>query len=405
MVTVNRNFLALPGNYLFADIARKVSDYQLAHPDVQLIRMGIGDVTQPIIPAVTKAMHDAVAEMATESGFRGYRSDNGYEFLREAIAEHDYQARGIGIDIDEIFISDGAKSDTGNIQEIFGPDNVVAVCDPVYPVYVDTNAMAGRLGGYTDMGWEKLITIPSTAENGFVAAPPKEHADLIYLCFPNNPTGVAATKEQLKEWVAYAQQNDAVILYDSAYEAYIHSDVPHSIYEIDGAKDCAIEFRSFSKTAGFTGTRLGYTVVPKQLNRDGANLNELWTRRQATKSNGVAYVVQRGGEAVYSPEGQQEVKQVIEYYMENARTIRDGLQKFGLTVYGGVDAPYVWIKTPNNQGSWEFFDRLLNEANVVSTPGVGFGPSGEGYIRLSAFGNHAETAEGIKRIQKMLADS
>jgi len=402
MVTVNQNFLALPGNYLFADIAQKVTDYQAAHPDAKLIRMGIGDVTQPIIPAVTKAMHDAVTEMGTEAGFHGYKSDNGYEFLLQAIADNDYQARGIDIGLDEIFVSDGAKSDTGNIQEIFGLDNVVAVCDPVYPVYVDTNAMAGRLGGYEGDKWEKLITIPSTAQNGFVAAPPKEHADLIYLCFPNNPTGVAATKEQLQSWVEYAKQNDAVILYDSAYEAYIHSDVPHSIYEIPGAKDCAIEFRSFSKTAGFTGTRLGYTVVPKQLKRDGASLNELWARRQATKSNGVAYVVQRGGEAVYSPEGQKEVKQVIEYYMENARTIRAGLEKAGLTVYGGVDAPYVWIKTPNNQGSWEFFDKLLTEANVVSTPGVGFGPSGEGYIRLSAFGNHAETAEGVRRIQAML---
>jgi len=402
MVTVNRNFLALPGNYLFADIAQKVSDYQAAHPDAKLIRMGIGDVTQPIVPAVTKAMHNAVAEMGTEAGFRGYKSDNGYEFLLKAIADNDYAKRGVEIQPDEIFISDGAKSDTGNIQEIFGLDNVVAVCDPVYPVYVDTNAMAGRLGGHNGENWEKLITIPSTAENGFVAEPPQQHADLIYLCFPNNPTGVAATKEQLKKWVEYAQKNDAVILYDSAYEAYIHSDVPHSIYEIEGAKDCAIEFRSFSKTAGFTGTRLGYTVVPKQLKRDGVSLNELWARRQATKSNGVAYVVQRGGEAVYTPEGQEEVNQVIEYYMENARTIRDGLQAAGLTVYGGVDAPYVWVKTPNNLGSWEFFDKLLNEANVISTPGVGFGPSGEGYIRLSAFGNHTETAEGVKRIQAML---
>ncbi|MDR0284355.1 MAG: LL-diaminopimelate aminotransferase [Propionibacteriaceae bacterium] len=402
MATINPNFAKLPGNYLFADIARQVEEYAAAHPGDELIRLGIGDVTRPIAPAVTAAMHAAVDEMAQAASFHGYGPYEGYEFLRRAIQRYDYAARGVEIGLDEIFVSDGAKSDTANLGELFGSDNVVAVCDPVYPVYVDSNALAGRLGEYAGGTWERLVYVPCTADNGFVAEPPREHADMVYLCFPNNPTGVAATREQLAGWVAYARAHDAVIVYDSAYEAYISSGAPHSIFEIDGAAECAIECRSFSKTAGFTGTRLGYTVIPKALKRGGTSLNELWRRRAATKSNGVAYVVQRGGAAVYTPEGCEQTQATIAYYMNNARVIREGLQAAGLAVYGGVDAPYLWVAVPGAAPSWEFFRTLLHEAKVVTTPGVGFGPGGEGYIRLTAFGTAEATAEAVERIRAIL---
>ena len=405
MATINENYLKLPGSYLFSEIARRVSTYAQANPDKTLIKLGIGDVTRPLAPAVTQAMHKAVDEMATGAGFHGYGPEQGYEFLRQAIAQYDYAARGVDIAPDEIFVSDGAKSDCGNIGDIFGVDNVVAVCDPVYPVYVDTNAMAGRAGDYDvdSQHWSKLVYMPCTAENGFAPAIPEEKVDLIYLCFPNNPTGAVASREQLEAWVAYANQNDAVILYDSAYEAFItQPDVPHTIFEIPGAKTCAIEFRSFSKTAGFTGTRCAYTVVPKELVRGGASLNSLWNRRQCTKFNGVPYVVQRGAEAVYSPEGQAQVKETIAYYQRNAQVIREGLTKAGLTVSGGINAPYIWVKTPDGMGSWEFFDLLLEKANVVTTPGAGFGPSGEGYIRVTAFGEAQATQEAVARIVSVL---
>lgn len=405
MATINENYLKLPGSYLFTEIGRRVAAYAQANPDKSIIKLGIGDVTRPLAPAVTEAMHKAVDEMATGAGFHGYGPEQGYEFLRSAIAQYDYAARGVTIAPDEIFVSDGAKSDCGNIGDIFGVDNVVAVCDPVYPVYVDTNAMAGRAGDYDEASqhWSKLVYMPCTAENGFSPAIPEEKVDLIYLCFPNNPTGAVASREQLEAWVAYANANDAVILYDSAYEAFItQEDVPHTIFEIEGAKTCAIEFRSFSKTAGFTGTRCAYTVVPKELVRGGASLNSLWNRRQCTKFNGVPYVVQRGAEAVYSPEGQAQVKETIAYYQRNAQVIREGLTKAGLTVSGGVNAPYIWVKTPEGMGSWEFFDLLLEKANVVTTPGAGFGPSGEGYIRVTAFGDAQATQEAVERIVSVL---
>ena len=371
----------------------------------RMIRLGIGDVTRPLAPAVIEAMHKAVDEMGTFEGFHGYGPEQGYDFLREAIAKTDYAARGVDIKPNEIFVSDGAKSDCGNIGDIFGADNVVAVCDPVYPVYVDTNAMAGRAGDFQEeLGkWSKLVYMPCVEENGFTPQIPQEKVDMIYLCFPNNPTGTVATKEQLKAWVDYANENKAVILYDSAYEAFItQDDVPHTIYEIEGARTCAIEFRSFSKTAGFTGNRCAYTVVPMELERDGAKLNALWNRRQCTKFNGVPYVIQRGAAAVYTEEGQRQIKETIAYYQENARVIREGLTAAGLTCFGGVNAPYIWLKTPDGMGSWEFFDKLLKEANVVTTPGAGFGPSGEGYIRLTAFGDADATKEAVARIRTML---
>ena len=405
MTKVNQNFLKLPGSYLFSEIARRLAAYTAEHPEAKMIRLGIGDVTRPLAPAVIEAMHKAVDEMGTFEGFHGYGPEQGYDFLREAIAKTDYAARGVDIKPNEIFVSDGAKSDCGNIGDIFGADNVVAVCDPVYPVYVDTNAMAGRAGDFQEkLGkWSKLVYMPCVEENGFTPQIPQEKVDMIYLCFPNNPTGTVATKEQLKAWVDYANENKAVILYDSAYEAFItQDDVPHTIYEIEGARTCAIEFRSFSKTAGFTGNRCAYTVVPMELERDGAKLNALWNRRQCTKFNGVPYVIQRGAAAVYTEEGQRQIKETITYYQENARVIREGLTEAGLTCFGGVNAPYIWLKTPDGMGSWEFFDKLLKEANVVTTPGAGFGPSGEGYIRLTAFGDADATKEAVARIRTML---
>ena len=405
MTKVNQNFLKLPGSYLFSEIARRLAAYTAEHPEAKMIRLGIGDVTRPLAPAVIEAMHKAVDEMGTFEGFHGYGPEQGYDFLREAIAKTDYAARGVDIKPNEIFVSDGAKSDCGNIGDIFGADNVVAVCDPVYPVYVDTNAMAGRAGDFQEeLGkWSKLVYMPCVEENGFTPQIPQEKVDMIYLCFPNNPTGTVATKEQLKAWVDYANENKAVILYDSAYEAFItQDDVPHTIYEIERARTCAIEFRSFSKTAGFTGNRCAYTVVPMELERDGAKLNALWNRRQCTKFNGVPYVIQRGAAAVYTEEGQRQIKETIAYYQENARVIREGLTEAGLTCFGGVNAPYIWLKTPDGMGSWEFFDKLLKEANVVTTPGAGFGPSGEGYIRLTAFGDADATKEAVARIRTML---
>lgn len=405
MTKINENYRKLPGSYLFSEIARRVAAYSEAHPEKTLIKLGIGDVTRPLAPAVIAAMHAAVDEMGTAEGFHGYGPEQGYAFLREAIAAQDYQTRGVAIAADEIFVSDGAKSDCGNIGDIFGVENVVAVCDPVYPVYVDTNAMAGRAGEYDERSgrWTRLHYMPCTAENGFSPAIPEERVDLIYLCFPNNPTGAVATWEQLKAWVDYANANGAVILYDSAYEAFITTPgIPHTIFEIEGAKTCAIEFRSFSKTAGFTGNRCAYTVVPKELERGGASLNALWNRRQTTKFNGVPYVVQRGAAAIYTPEGRAQVMETIAFYQNNAKVIREGLAAAGLTVSGGTDSPYVWAKTPDGMASWGFFDLLLQKANVVTTPGAGFGPSGEGYIRLTAFGGAEATAEAVKRIKEAL---
>lgn len=403
MANINENYQKLPGSYLFAEIARRVSAYTAEHPEKKLIKLGIGDVTQPLCPAVIEAMHKAVDEMGKKETFRGYGPEQGYDFLRTAILKHDFLARGVDLSMDEIFVSDGAKSDCGNIGDIFSRDNIVAVCDPVYPVYVDTNAMAGRAGEYLQDRemWSNIYYMPTTAENGFVPELPRTHVDLIYLCSPNNPTGTALNREQLKVWVDYANENDAVILFDAAYEAFITEDgIPHSIYEIPGAKTCAIEFHSFSKTAGFTGNRCAYTVVPKELIRQGQSLNAMWNRRHTTKFNGVPYVVQRGAEAVYSPQGQQQVKATIAFYQENARVIREGLTAAGLEVYGGVNSPYVWFKTPTD--SWSFFDRLLTEAGVVTTPGAGFGPSGEGYIRVTAFGGAEDTKAAVERILALL---
>ena len=405
MTQINTNFLKLPGSYLFSEIARRVAAYSTEHTEKKLIKLGIGDVTRPLPAAVIEAMHKAVDEMGKSETFRGYGPEQGYDFLRNAIVENDYAPLGVSIDADEIFVSDGAKSDCGNIVDIFGLDNLVAVCDPVYPVYVDTNAMAGRAGEYNEQTgmWSNLHYMPCTAENGFSPEIPSCKVDLIYLCFPNNPTGAVATRSQLQAWVNYANANGSVILYDSAYEAFItEPDIPRSIFEIDGAKTCAIEFRSFSKTAGFTGTRCAYTVVPKALQRGGASLNAMWNRRQCTKFNGVPYITQRGAEAIYSPEGKKQVRENIAYYQKNAKVISDGLKSAGLTVSGGVNSPYIWCKTPNNMGSWEFFDKLLQQANVVTTPGAGFGPSGEGYIRLTAFGGAEATEEAVARIKAIL---
>ncbi len=402
---INENYQKLPGSYLFSEIARRTAAYSAANPDKTLIRLGIGDVTRPLPAAVLEAMHKAVDEMGAVETFRGYGPEQGYDFLRRAIVEQDYLPLGISLETDEVFVSDGAKSDCGNIGDLFGLDNVVAVCDPVYPVYVDTNAMAGRAGDYcADSGkWSKLHYMPCTAENGFTPAIPEGKVDIIYLCFPNNPTGAVATREQLEAWVKYANEQDALILYDSAYEAFItQPEIPRSIYEIEGAKTCAIEFRSFSKTAGFTGTRCAYTVVPKQLQRGGVGLNGMWNRRQCTKFNGVPYVVQRAAEAVYTPEGRRQVQENIAYYQRNAQLIYQGLKGAGLTVSGGINSPYIWCKTPDGLGSWEFFDRLLERANVVTTPGAGFGPSGEGYIRLTAFGTYEATQEAVERIRTVL---
>lgn len=405
MAHINDNFLKLPGSYLFSEIARRTAAYTAAHPEVSLIRLGIGDVTRPLPAAVTAAMAKAVAEMGTAEGFHGYGPEQGYEFLRAAIARNDYQARGVDVAPGEIFVSDGAKSDCGNIVDLFAPDCVAAVCDPVYSVYVDSNVMAGRAGEYDPATgrWSRLLYMPCTEENGFAPALPEGEPDLIYLCFPSNPTGTVISRTKLQEWVDYANRTGAVILYDAAYEAFVTSPgAPRSIFELEGARTCAIEFRSFSKTAGFTGTRCAYTVVPRELERDGAQLNQLWNRRQCTKFNGVPYVVQRGAEAVYTPEGQAQVAENLRFYQENARVIRTGLAEAGLTVSGGVDSPYVWVKTPAGIPSWDFFDRLLQEAHVVTTPGAGFGPSGEGHIRLTAFGEAEATRKAVERICAVL---
>lgn len=409
MARINENYLKLKAGYLFPEIGRRVSAFCQANPSAKVIRLGIGDVTEPLPPAITSAMHAAVDEMGTRDTFQGYGPEQGHAFLREAIAKHDFQSRGTNVDPDEIFISDGSKCDTGNILDIFGNDNTVAVTDPVYPVYVDTNVMAGHTGNADESGrYPGLLYIPVTAENDFVPAIPKERVDLVYLCYPNNPTGTVANKETLARWVDYAHRNDAVILFDAAYEAYITDDsIPHSIYEIDGARQVAIEFRSFSKTAGFTGTRCAFTVVPKELTgttADGTRqaIHPLWNRRQTTKFNGVSYIVQRGAAAVYSPEGQTQVRDIIAFYLTNARLLREGLAKAGIQAYGGVNAPYVWLKTPSNTPSWDFFDQLLTRAHLVGTPGSGFGASGEGYFRLSAFNSRANIEEALARISKLL---
>ena len=404
MVTVNHNYLKLPGSYLFSTIGKKVRAYKEENPDKEVISLGIGDVTQPLVPAIIDALHGAVEEMAHAETFHGYAPDLGYEFLRWAIAKNDYQDRGCDVAADEIFVSDGAKSDSGNIQEIFGTDNKVAVCDPVYPVYVDTNVMAGRTGEYNTVreNFDGVIYMPCRKENGFLPEFPSEVPDLIYLCFPNNPTGSAITKDELQKWVDYANKNGCVIIYDAAYEAYISEEnVPHSIYECEGARTCAIELRSFSKNAGFTGVRLGFTVIPKELVRDGVSLHSLWARRHGTKFNGAPYIVQKAGEAVYSEAGKAQLKDQVGYYMRNAKLIHDELTKAGFSVFGGVNAPYIWLETPDKMTSWEFFDYLLKNANVVGTPGSGFGSHGEGYFRLTAFGTYENTLKAIDRIKSL----
>lgn len=410
MARINENYLKLKAGYLFPEIGRRVAAFQKANPDAKVIKLGIGDVTRPLAPAVVEAMRAAVDEMGSDAGFRGYGPEQGYDFLIDAIREHDYASRGVEIGRDEIFVSDGSKCDSGNIQEIFSTDNVVALTDPVYPVYLDTNVMAGRTGAAGEDGrYAGIVYMPTTAENDFTPSLPKEHVDLIYLCSPNNPTGAAATKDQLATWVQHAKKTGAVILFDAAYEAFISDpNIPHSIYEIEGAREVAIEFRSFSKTAGFTGTRCAFTVVPKEVTAAAGNgervaVNGLWNRRHTTKFNGVSYPVQRAAAATYSPEGHRQTREIIAFYMENARLIREGLQGAGYTVYGGVNAPYIWLRTPAGTSSWEFFDRLLATANVVGTPGSGFGPSGEGYFRLSAFNSRANVEEAIARICRMPA--
>ncbi len=409
MVHINENYLKLPGSYLFAEIGRRVAAFKNEHPEADVIRLGIGDVTRALPAAVIEGLHKAVDEMAIEETFKGYGPEQGYSFLIQKVMEYDYASRGIKLEGDEIFISDGSKCDTSNIQEIFGLDNGIAVTDPVYPVYIDSNVMAGRTGTLNSDGrWSKITYIPCTAENNFIPELPKDKVDLIYLCFPNNPTGMTISKAELKKWVDYAKANKAVILYDAAYEAYIQEeDVAHSIYEIEGAKEVAIEFRSFSKNAGFTGTRCAYTVVPKEVMAYTAGgeaypLNKLWNRRQTTKFNGVPYIIQKGAAAVYTDEGQKQIKDLIDYYMANAKVIREGLISVGLQVFGGINAPYIWLKTPNGLDSWAFFDKLLNEANIVGTPGVGFGPSGQGYFRLTAFGSRENTEKAVERFKTRL---
>ncbi len=407
MVLINENYLKLAESYLFSDIKKKVNAYKEQNPGARIISLGIGDVTRPIVPAIIEALHKAVDEMGRAETFRGYGPEQGYRFLQERIIEHDFRTRGVELDPDEIFVGDGAKSDLGNIGDILSVKNRVAVTDPVYPVYVDTNVMAGRAGELSGDGehWSQIVYIPCTAENNFVPALPAERPDIIYLCYPNNPTGTALSKTELQKWVDYARENESLILFDAAYEAFIHEeDIPHSIYEMEGAKEVAIEFRSFSKTAGFTGLRCGYTVVPKALKLyDAAGkkvmVNPLWNRRQTTKFNGTSYIVQRAAEAAYSPLGNKQIKESIEYYMRNARLLKESLQNVGLKIFGGDNAPYIWVKTPDGLSSWKFFDRLLHECHIVGTPGVGFGPSGEGYFRLTAFGRYEDTVEAISRIQ------
>lgn len=404
MFKINENYLKLPGSYLFSTVGRKEREYKAAHPDKKVIKLSIGDVTQPLTPTIIDALHKAVDEMGHAETFHGYAPDLGYEFLRSAIAREDYKPRGVDIDIDEIFISDGAKCDSGNIQEIFGLDNRIAVGDPVYPVYVDSNVMAGRAGEYNSSTgmWSNVIYMPCVEENGFAPKLPTETPDIIYLCFPNNPTGATITKSELQKWVDYANEKKVLIIYDAAYEAYIsEDDVPHSIYECDGARTCAIELRSFSKNAGFTGVRLGFTVIPKELKCDDVSLNALWARRHGTKYNGAPYIVQRAGEAVYSEKGKAETRELVAYYMNNAKVIKEGLETAGYSVSGGVNAPYIWLKTIDGMSSWDFFDYVLENANVVGTPGSGFGPSGEGYFRLTAFGSYESTVEAIERMKKI----
>ncbi|HBV87742.1 MAG TPA: LL-diaminopimelate aminotransferase [Desulfosporosinus sp.] len=407
MALMNENYLRLPGSYLFSEIARRVNQFKNENPNADIIRLGIGDVTRPLPPAVIEAMKKAVDEMGNAETFRGYGPEQGYDFLIQKIIENDYKTRGVDLTLDEVYVSDGAKSDTANFQEIFGTGNIMAVTDPVYPVYVDSNVMAGRTGNFNaDKGqYERIVYLPCTEENGMKPAFPTTHVDMIYLCFPNNPTGMTLTKSELKQWVDYAKKNKSIILYDSAYEAYIREEnVPRSIYEVEGAREVAVEFRSFSKTAGFTGTRCAYTVVPKEVmvydsKGEPHSLNKLWLRRQTTKFNGVSYPVQAAAAAIYTEEGKKQVKETIDYYMENARIIREGLTKAGYEVFGGINAPYIWMKTPNNMSSWEFFDKLMKEANVVGTPGAGFGANGEGYFRLTAFGTRENTEKAIERIR------
>ncbi len=408
MALINENYLKLKAGYLFPEIGRRVSRFAAENPGKKIIRMGIGDVTQPLTPTILKAFHEGVEEMGNAGTFKGYGPEQGYEFLRKAIAEKAYQANGVAISADDIIVSDGSKCDTGNIQEIFGSANRIAICDPVYPVYADTTVMAGKTGDCQDNGYyEGIIYMPCTAENGFIPELPSERPDLIFLCFPNNPTGTVASREELQKWVNYAREQKSIILFDAAYEAFITEEgIPHSIFEIEGAKEVAIEFRSFSKTAGFTGTRCAFTVIPEELkayDRQGNahQVKKLWLRRHTTKFNGVSYPVQKAAAAVYTEEGQKEVKQVVAYYMENARIMREGLADAGFTVYGGENAPYIWVKTKNNVRSWEFFDQLLNEVNVVGTPGSGFGPAGEGYFRFSAFADRDSVLEAMDRIKAL----
>ena len=408
MALVNEHFLKLPNNYLFSDIAKKVNAFKVSHPKTDLIRLGIGDVTRPLPQASIEAMHKAVDELANKETFHGYGPEQGYDFLIDAVIRNDYATRGVHLEPGEVFISDGAKSDTGNIGDILRHDNSIGVTDPIYPVYIDSNVMCGRAGILEDGRWSNVVYLPCLSENNFVPEIPDRRIDILYLCYPNNPTGTVISKAELKKWVNYALENDTLILYDAAYEAYIQDpDIPHSIYEIKGAKKVAIEFRSFSKTAGFTGVRCGYTVVPKELTAatlegERIPLNRMWNRRQCTKFNGTSYITQRGAEAIYTPEGKKQVKAIIQYYMANARIMKEALESTGLKVFGGENAPYLWVKTPGEVNSWKFFEQMLYEANVVGTPGVGFGPSGEGYIRLTAFGERADCEEAMKRIRKWL---
>ena len=408
MALVNEHFLKLPNNYLFSDIAKKVNAFKVSHPKTDLIRLGIGDVTRPLPQTSIEAMHKAVDELANKETFHGYGPEQGYDFLIDAVIRNDYAPRGVYLEPGEVFISDGAKSDTGNIGDILRHDNSIGVTDPIYPVYIDSNVMCGRAGILEDGRWSNVVYLPCLSENNFVPEIPDRRIDILYLCYPNNPTGTVISKAELKKWVNYALENDTLILYDAAYEAYIQDpDIPHSIYEIKGAKKVAIEFRSFSKTAGFTGVRCGYTVVPKELTAatlegERIPLNRMWNRRQCTKFNGTSYITQRGAEAIYTPEGKKQVKAIIQYYMANARIMKEALESTGLKVFVGENAPYLWVKAPGEVSSWKFFEQMLYEANVVGTPGVGFGPSGEGYIRLTAFGERADCEEAMKRIRRWL---
>lgn len=408
MALVNEHFLKLPNNYLFSDIAKKVNAFKVSHPKTDLIRLGIGDVTRPLPQTSIEAMHKAVDELANKETFHGYGPEQGYDFLIDAVIRNDYAPRGVYLEPGEVFISDGAKSDTGNIGDILRHDNSIGVTDPIYPVYIDSNVMCGRAGILEDGRWSNVVYLPCLSENNFVPEIPDRRIDILYLCYPNNPTGTVISKAELKKWVNYALENDTLILYDAAYEAYIQDpDIPHSIYEIKGAKKVAIEFRSFSKTAGFTGVRCGYTVVPKELTAatlegERIPLNRMWNRRQCTKFNGTSYITQRGAEAVYSPEGKTQIRKTIDYYMTNARIMRESLRSCGLRVYGGENAPYIWLKTPDGLSSWKFFDKLLYEVNIVGTPGVGFGPGGEGFLRLTAFGDRDDTLEAMSRLKKWL---